>query len=411
MDPIIAFKRIIPLFTSKEVKSIAKEAGLRGYSSLNKTELIEFVIDGVESELMQEFLKGEAMEKLEKVLGNAIDLLKGKSVSGEKITSIDVVASKIEASFKGIRWETNTVASLDKICAPSFSFDCTCPPSQSNGLCVHYWALFLHLIANDEKSLDCLGDLKIYFTDAMKRKVERIQAEIEAHVNERLERIKDLSLEEILQENTKGSRYPTARIELRKDAVPKKKDGTPEEYQHVHITFSEHKIKPSILLRADFGILDEEGNIRDSRLKVLIDEREKLVAHENCKDFEYRMARQKQLCKHLIQVLLECEEDVSRRILAQLDEFMFSTVVPPAPRKAIELDDEIDDVDPDIILQDNEQLKDEVIEFILMEDEGDEGVSVEALKKKFGSDVGQVLDIMEGEGIITKLDSKRFTIS
>ncbi|MFX0101544.1 MAG: hypothetical protein ACFFCS_18355 [Candidatus Hodarchaeota archaeon] len=394
------YKKIASLMPAADLKQYCKDTGLRGYSKFNKAGLVDFIATSKSEEELKEFIETTGKKKLESTLKDADRLLNRAPVSGETLTSLNTSGSKVTASFKGMNWNTEFSANVNKIGEPSFEFSCDCRISDSGGLCVHYWTVVLNLISRGQVKPGILGD----FEDIVKKRVKAITGKLKEQeledVSAIAEDLSGLSLDEILKSKTMGTRFNKARAELGL-VTPKstKKIPEPKKEKIVDVKFPINKLDDPANIVAKFYKL-EEGNWRQSSLALLIDEEKKILSHENCMDFQMRMAREKKLCKHIIQAFLLLEEKVSRRILNDINGYRFQTTIPESAHVGAGLSSEVLETKPDIQLEDQEGLKNQLLEFLLENEDDETKISVDNLKIRFGDDSENILKIMEKEGMI-----------
>lgn len=213
----------------------------------------------------------------------------------------------------------------------------------------------------------------------------------------------DLSLEEILKLKTMGTRFKKAKVELGLEA-PKstKKKPNPEKEKKVNVEFPIKETGDPASIFASF-YKNDDGGWRKSSLTVMIDEKTKVLAHENCMDFQIRMLRDKKLCKHLIEMFLSLEDEpLSRRILEHLQGYKFQTIIPESSHAGTGLDAEILGAEPEIQLDDQEGLKDQLVEYLIKNEDLEKNTSLAHLSKEFGKNVKKILDILKNEGIISE---------
>ncbi|TFF95109.1 MAG: hypothetical protein EU547_07890 [Promethearchaeota archaeon] len=127
-----------------DLKEICREYKIRGYSRLKKAELIEFIIDSLAEEEIEELLKQKEL----KIIGDAIDVAI-KKINGEEretVESIKIVNEKnheIEISFKGFNWENTVFLAINQNNIDNPLRDCDCRIGANMGFCSHFWVGFI----------------------------------------------------------------------------------------------------------------------------------------------------------------------------------------------------------------------------------------------------------------------------
>src|SRR5271157_469356 len=430
------FGKILALFSADELKGLCKEQGFKGFSKYNKADLVNFVSTQMNEEQVPEFLNGMGKKKLHEIIENATSLLCGKSVAGERLELINIEGDSITATYKGLKWQTEFSACVATISTPRFEFSCDCKAADAGGMCIHFWAAMIELMGKeklDSSALEPFDELTgSILTDCIKQAADR---QVEAPIVE--EDTTGMTLAELIHAKTQGNRYSTALVELGKEAPPpvvkkpsrskktKKSNEDDEaggaepvtavsfsnkaEPHHVELVFSEKQAGPPAKIVVGW-LKHEEGTTRESSLRVLIDEGQKLIAHEGCQDYTMRLARQKLLCKHVIQVLVSIDEAIARRLLANIDGFRFTSELPSSMAVKKEVAKEVMETKPTITMADRESLKSAILDYLLAHEADDYALSIEAIQVNLGSDVNEILPVLVAEGMIVENEPGRYKI-
>ena len=128
----------------KELKSICREFGLKGYSKLKKIELIQFILDSLSEEEIDNFIEEHELEIVSKGIESAIKIIKNKN--RESITSIKIINRKnheLELAFKGFNWETTSFLAITPENIDDPDRDCDCRVGGNGGFCSHFWVGFI----------------------------------------------------------------------------------------------------------------------------------------------------------------------------------------------------------------------------------------------------------------------------
>ncbi|MHA1369668.1 MAG: hypothetical protein ACTSRA_08160, partial [Promethearchaeota archaeon] len=195
-----------------------------------------------------------------------------------------------------------------------------------------------------------------------------------------------------------------ARVELGLETPQVKRGSKKSERERrlIEVFFNKKELGEPLHLDVGFYRV-EDGDKRRSSLRILVDEREKIIAHENCPDFKIRMAPQHKFCKHLVEMLLSLDDAVARRVIELSTRSQFLSSIPAPKLKESEIPERIlESVGPSVEDDNLETLKNEIMDY-LMENEDDESkTSFNSLKERFGEDVESVLKILINEGMIRK---------
>jgi hypothetical protein len=433
------FTKILALFSADELKSLCKQWELKGYSKYNKAELVNFISVQTTEEAVPAFLKGDGTRKLEEIVGNATGMLGGAMIAGEKLGTLAVDQGRVDASFDGLKWKTDFSARLESIGDPAYEFSCNCKVADAGGLCIHYWAAMIHVIASGSISIEKLGPFVGLAGPAMAKSLK--SAAVKPATPATIPDTSGKTIADLLQERTQGDRYHKALVELglatpaeptpkakpkpkkasKTDVVSeegagareventaaKKSPSKKDEVQRVDMWFIEKELGPPARLVTGL-IKHEEGGTRESSIRVLIDEKQKLIAHEGCMDYQMRLAKQKLLCKHLIQVFASINEVTARRLLSQVESFRFNTELPRVKPVARQLDKAIIDSTPADTLADQDAMKGKIMDYLIEHEDDVNARSLQVLRQVFGDVVIVVLPVLVAEGIITESPPGRY---
>jgi hypothetical protein len=127
-----------------ELKEICRNFKIKGYSSLKKVELIEFLIDSLAEEEKAELINQKELEIINEEIDLAINKINGKD--REVLENIKIVNDKnheIELLFKGFNWENTIFLSINPKNIDNPLRDCDCRVGANMGFCSHFWTGFI----------------------------------------------------------------------------------------------------------------------------------------------------------------------------------------------------------------------------------------------------------------------------
>lgn len=149
------------------LKQICRDFNIKGFSRFKKAELIDYILDSLAEEEMDELLKQKEVEIISDGIDVAIKKINGKD--RETISSIKIVnpeEHEIEILFKGMRWEITSFLSITNDNIGNPERDCDCRIGSNMGFCNHFWVGFIYSLKQnwfklEEWSLTQLpGDFK-----------------------------------------------------------------------------------------------------------------------------------------------------------------------------------------------------------------------------------------------------------
>ena len=136
--------------TVRELKEICHDHALKGYSQLNKDELIDFIADSLSDQEIRDFLRTRETAILERETEEAVRILQKQS--SERLTDVKIVnkdRNEIEMTFQEREWEIGNFLSLTNETMDQPEFDCDCRIGANQGFCRHFWVAFLTLARHE----------------------------------------------------------------------------------------------------------------------------------------------------------------------------------------------------------------------------------------------------------------------
>jgi hypothetical protein len=127
-----------------DLKATCKKFELKGYSGLNKFQLIEFIADSLSEEEIKKFIQENELSIISDTIELALKKIRGED--REKIKSIVIInpdKHEIQLKFEGFNWTTESYLSINKENIANPERDCDCRVGENNGLCNHFWVGFI----------------------------------------------------------------------------------------------------------------------------------------------------------------------------------------------------------------------------------------------------------------------------
>ncbi|MFX1375723.1 MAG: Rho termination factor N-terminal domain-containing protein [Promethearchaeota archaeon] len=127
-----------------DLKQICRDFEIKGYSKLKKSDLIEFILDSLSEEELEDLIKQKELE----IISDGINLA-FKKINGEDreiISEIKIVNPnnhEIEISFKGFNWDVSSFLSITSKNIQDPERDCDCRIGSNMGFCSHFWIGFI----------------------------------------------------------------------------------------------------------------------------------------------------------------------------------------------------------------------------------------------------------------------------
>ncbi|MFX1324232.1 MAG: Rho termination factor N-terminal domain-containing protein [Promethearchaeota archaeon] len=127
-----------------ELKQICRDFNIKGFSRYKKSELIEFLLDSLSEEELEEVINQKELG----IISDEIDLAL-KKINGEdreSLIDINIVNPEnheVELLFKGFNWEIESYLSITSKNMKDPERDCDCRIGANMGLCSHFWVGFI----------------------------------------------------------------------------------------------------------------------------------------------------------------------------------------------------------------------------------------------------------------------------
>ncbi|TFG21364.1 MAG: hypothetical protein EU529_13640 [Promethearchaeota archaeon] len=127
-----------------DLKQYCKELSLKGYSKLNKDALVDFILDSMSEEELENLLQ----EKELSIISKSIDVALNKinKLDRESIREIRIANEEeheVEIDFVGPRWESSSFISISPENIDEPERDCDCRVGSKMGFCNHFWIGFI----------------------------------------------------------------------------------------------------------------------------------------------------------------------------------------------------------------------------------------------------------------------------
>lgn len=127
-----------------ELKKICRGFNIKGFSRYKKSELIEFVLDSLSEEELEEVINQKELDIISNEMNLALKKINGED--RESIVDIKIVNPEnheVELSFKGFNWEVESYLSITSKNIKDPERDCDCRVGANMGLCSHFWVGFI----------------------------------------------------------------------------------------------------------------------------------------------------------------------------------------------------------------------------------------------------------------------------
>ncbi|MFX0104787.1 MAG: Rho termination factor N-terminal domain-containing protein [Candidatus Hodarchaeota archaeon] len=145
IDDRTYLKFLLQSLNVDDLKQICRDFEIKGFSKLNKSELIDFILDSLAEEESKELLQKRELEIISESINLAIKKINGED--RESIAEIRIVNQddhEIELLFKGWNWEVKSFLSITPKNIQNPERDCDCRIGSNMGFCSHFWIGFIY---------------------------------------------------------------------------------------------------------------------------------------------------------------------------------------------------------------------------------------------------------------------------
>ena len=130
-------------FTNQILRDLCKSYKIKGFSNLNKEEIIDLILKSIPKTSFDSFLKDIEERSLFTTISLAPKYFLKENPTKLDILHFDDKNNILSLEFKGFRWEIKTniqFLNLHKKDEPlTFKFNCSCEYAIDGGFCSHFW--------------------------------------------------------------------------------------------------------------------------------------------------------------------------------------------------------------------------------------------------------------------------------
>lgn len=266
-------KYLLQSLNVNDLKQICRDFEIKGFSRLKKVELIDFIMDSLADEELEDLISQKELE----IISDGIDLAikKIKNEDRENLVEIKVVNPdeyEIELFFKGWNWENTSFLSITPNNINNPERDCDCRIGSNMGFCSHFWVGFIFSLKQNYFKLKD-WTLTILPED-FEKKIGTIVLTSKLATEKGAEGAETISLVEEGSEDYQYSEYIDKSVTIYEGEITKL-DQKQQEFQgnittYYLLTLKNVKIGPRVQKKSDFK---EEDIIIVDSLNLRISER------------------------------------------------------------------------------------------------------------------------------------------
>ena len=144
LDDKTYLKHLLQFLNVDGLKQVCRDFEIKGFSKFKKSELLDFILDSIAEEELEDLIKEKELEIISDGINLALKKINGED--RETITDINIVNPKnheVEIKFKGFNWETSSYLSITPKNINDPERDCDCRIGSNLGFCSHFWVGFI----------------------------------------------------------------------------------------------------------------------------------------------------------------------------------------------------------------------------------------------------------------------------
>jgi hypothetical protein len=261
---------LLQFLNVNDLKQICRDFGIKGFSKLKKSELIDYVLDSLAEEELDDLIKQKELEIISEGINLALKKINGEE--RETITDIRIVNAKnheVEISFKGFNWENSSYLSITPQNISDPERDCDCRIGSNLGFCGHFWVGFILSLKEGYFNLSdwTLTKLPDDFEKLVKSVKISSQADSTTGVSKR-------SLVDESSDNVTLMKFLDRSVTIYEGEISELIERQSEFQGNVsvyyHISLENVKLGPRISRKSDFR---EEDIVKVDKLKIRVSER------------------------------------------------------------------------------------------------------------------------------------------
>ena len=270
LDDKTYMKHLLQYLNVNDLKQICRDFDIKGFSKFKKSELIEFILDSLAEEELEDLLKQKELEIISDGINQALKKINGED--RETITEINIVNPnnhELEIKFKGFNWESGSYLSIVPENIDDPERDCDCRIGSNLGFCSHFWVGFIISLKEGYFKLSdwTLTKLPDNFEDLIKPLKISIQATSSSGAGKRTivdESSNNVTFMKFLDKSI------TIYEGIISEVIERQSEFQGNVTVYYHITLDDVKLGPRISRKSDFR---EEDIVKVDMLKIRVSER------------------------------------------------------------------------------------------------------------------------------------------
>ncbi|MHA2281677.1 MAG: Rho termination factor N-terminal domain-containing protein [Promethearchaeota archaeon] len=270
LDDKTYMKHLLQFLNIDGLKQICRDFEIKGFSKLKKSELVEFILDSLAEEELEDLIKQKELEVISDGINLALKKINGED--RETITEINIVNPKnheVELKFKGFNWEIGSYLSITPKNINDPERDCDCRIGSNLGFCGHFWVGFILSLKEGYFKLSdwTLTKLPDNFEELIKP--IKISTTTASKVGVGKRSLVDESSDNVILMNFLDKSITVYEGKI-SDIIERQSEFQGNVSIYYHITLEDVRLGPRISRKSDFS---EEDIVKVDNLKIRVSER------------------------------------------------------------------------------------------------------------------------------------------
>jgi hypothetical protein len=256
-----------------DLKQVCRDLEIKGYSKLKKSELVEYILDSLSEEELEDYILQKELEIISEGINLAFKKINGED--RESISEIKIVNPKnheIEVSFKGFNWDVNSYLSITPKNINDPERDCDCRIGSNLGFCSHFWVGFILSLKEGFLKLNDWTLTKL--PDDFEERIKPLKITTIDSGDNQAKGIGKISLVNESSDSAELMIFLNSSVTIYEGEIKEITQRQSEFQENItvyyHITLKDVKLGPKIYRKGDFR---EEDIINIEKLKIRISEK------------------------------------------------------------------------------------------------------------------------------------------
>ncbi|MHA2180064.1 MAG: Rho termination factor N-terminal domain-containing protein [Promethearchaeota archaeon] len=270
LDDKTYMKHLLQFLNVDGLKQICRDFEIKGFSKLKKSELLEFILDSLAEEELEDLIKQKELEIISDGINLALKKINGED--RETISEINIVNPKnheVEIKFKGFNWENGSYLSITPKNINDPERDCDCRIGSNLGFCSHFWVGFILSLKEGYFKLSDWSLTKLPENFEKLIKPVKISIPDTSSAGARKRSLIDESSDNVILMNFLDKSITIYEGKI-SEIIERQSEFQGNVSVYYHITLEEIKLGPRISRKSDFR---EEDIVKVDKLKIRVSER------------------------------------------------------------------------------------------------------------------------------------------